>query len=449
MSASAPGWRIRPPATLPALMLAALLALAPRLAAAESPPVRVAPTAEERAREAELRRLEDEAKRIRDRQADGERRSREAMREQERLQARMIDVARSARQAEEGLSSAERRLGELEIEMAEKRGALLARRDQMSGLLGALQRVAIFPPEAMLLLPQPPLESVRGAMLMGAALPQLQDRARDLRAELDDLQRLEALSRAEKKQFATAQARLTRERRELDRLIASSAERQRRSAAEVSESAAQLRQIAASAHDLRDLLERLADERREEERRLTDEARRRAAEERARRERAEAEAEARRERAEIEARRAQAASAQRPPPADPRRAVAGAGARTPPASGKIVLAYGQPGEFGAPQRGMTIQTRPEAVVVAPTGGQIVFSGNFRTYGLLLIIEHRDGYVSLLSGLGRLDVGVGRAVAGGEPLGAMGRGGDGPPELYFELRRHGQPINPDPWLAPKG
>jgi septal ring factor EnvC (AmiA/AmiB activator) len=62
----------------------------------------------------------------------------------------------------------------------------------------------------------------------------------------------------------------------------------------------------------------------------------------------------------------------------------------------------------------------------------------------LIIQHSDGYHSLVAGLDRIDEAVGDWLVAGEPVGAMGSGEK--PRLYLELRHNGQPINPLPWLA---
>ena len=93
-----------------------------------------------------------------------------------------------------------------------------------------------------------------------------------------------------------------------------------------------------------------------------------------------------------------------------------------------------------------MQTRPGAQVIAPFDGVVLFAGPFKGYGNLLIIEHGDGYHSLLSGLERLDVGVGQNVLTGEPVGIMST--EGPQKLYIEFRKEGQPVNPGSWFASK-
>jgi septal ring factor EnvC (AmiA/AmiB activator) len=66
----------------------------------------------------------------------------------------------------------------------------------------------------------------------------------------------------------------------------------------------------------------------------------------------------------------------------------------------------------------------------------------------LIIDHGDGYHSLLVGLSRIDAVEGQWLAAGEPVGLMGQPEGARPALYVELRRHGKPVNPLPWLAAK-
>jgi septal ring factor EnvC (AmiA/AmiB activator) len=121
------------------------------------------------------------------------------------------------------------------------------------------------------------------------------------------------------------------------------------------------------------------------------------------------------------------------------------GAVVYPASGTLALRYGEIDEFGVSSKGLTLLTRPGALVVAPYDGQVEFAGPFKGYGQILIIQHGDGYHSLLAGLERIDEAVGNWLVAGEPVGAMSSG-EPKPRLYLELRHNGQPINPLPWLA---
>jgi septal ring factor EnvC (AmiA/AmiB activator) len=120
----------------------------------------------------------------------------------------------------------------------------------------------------------------------------------------------------------------------------------------------------------------------------------------------------------------------------------------PPVIGRIVGRFGQTLDTGLTRKGMKLQTTPGAQVVAPFEGRVVYAGKFRGYGELLIIEHGEGYHSLLSGLARIDSTMGQWVVSGEPVGVMGRSNRRKPVLYIELRRNGQPINPLPWLSAK-
>jgi septal ring factor EnvC (AmiA/AmiB activator) len=114
-------------------------------------------------------------------------------------------------------------------------------------------------------------------------------------------------------------------------------------------------------------------------------------------------------------------------------------------SGRLVRRYGDADELGQTNHGLVLEARPGAQVVAPFDGRIMFAGPFRGYGQILIIEHGDGYHSLLAGLERIDGAVGQWLVAGEPVAAM-KTGEAKPRLYLELRRNGQPINPLPFLA---
>jgi septal ring factor EnvC (AmiA/AmiB activator) len=117
-----------------------------------------------------------------------------------------------------------------------------------------------------------------------------------------------------------------------------------------------------------------------------------------------------------------------------------------PVVGRVVGRYGEESDSGLISKGITIETRPGAQVVAPHEGRVAFAGPFRGYGQLLIIEHGEAYHSLMAGFDRIDAVIGQLVFGGEPVGVMGYPDDGKPNLYLELRRNNRPVDPLPWFA---
>ncbi|HBF60983.1 MAG TPA: peptidase M23, partial [Methyloceanibacter sp.] len=125
-----------------------------------------------------------------------------------------------------------------------------------------------------------------------------------------------------------------------------------------------------------------------------------------------------------------------------------------PAQGRRTQGFGDTDAEGAALQGVSLRTRAEARVTSPADGWVVYSGPFRSYGQLLIINAGGGYHILLAGMSRIDVSLGQFVLAGEPIAVMGNAiapgnrGDqnSRPVLYVEFRKDGQPIDPGPWWA---
>jgi len=99
------------------------------------------------------------------------------------------------------------------------------------------------------------------------------------------------------------------------------------------------------------------------------------------------------------------------------------------------------------QKGLDIRARMGTDVRAVADGTVVFAGWMRGYGNLLILDHGQGYHSLMAHLSQFERAVGDAVNVGEVVGAVGDSASlKGPYLYFELRRGGQAIDPAPWLS---
>jgi len=94
---------------------------------------------------------------------------------------------------------------------------------------------------------------------------------------------------------------------------------------------------------------------------------------------------------------------------------------------------------------LTYATAPDAQVISPADGTVLFAGPYHKSGQVLILRMADGYDVVLAGLDRLDVRSDDHILAGEPVGAMSKFGL-QPRLYFELRQNGRGMNPAPYIA---
>jgi septal ring factor EnvC (AmiA/AmiB activator) len=118
-----------------------------------------------------------------------------------------------------------------------------------------------------------------------------------------------------------------------------------------------------------------------------------------------------------------------------------------PVAGKIVRRYGSTQAAGKIRsRGVQIASDAGSDVHAIARGRVVFADWLRGFGLLLIIDHGGGYMSLYGHNSSLYKEVGAAVDGHEVIAAVGNsGGLSAPGLYLELRKGGRPFDPGAWF----
>ena len=118
-----------------------------------------------------------------------------------------------------------------------------------------------------------------------------------------------------------------------------------------------------------------------------------------------------------------------------------------PVKGKVSARFGTPRDSGKLKwQGIMIDTHEGADVRAVAPGTGGFADWMRGYGLLLIIDHGDGYMSLYGQNQALHKNAGDPVADGETIASVGdSGGRNSNGLYFEIRYQGKPSNPLAWL----
>jgi septal ring factor EnvC (AmiA/AmiB activator) len=399
--------------------------------------------------------------------------------ERERINARLLETAALIQRSEGQLTRIEARLGELEAQEKLLRGSLQQRHGQIAKLLGALQRMGRNPPPVMMTRRDDALEMVRSAMLLATTFPELRDQALSLSGKLDELVRIVAENRAEGEKLKAETDRLNEQRTKLAGLMQEKKQTLTERQSELVKVRQAANEISKSVADLNELIHRL-------DRTITEST-----------DLGKYDAEARHEPTVAKAAANAPATAGAPgadkpvdtpraagsepkpgeaaPPARPEVVVlapstAGqvlgstgrikpaipfhqAKARLPlPAQGRRVLAFGEKTQYGGESKGIVLETRSGAQITSPCDGWIVYAGEFRSYGKLLIINAGGGYHVLLAGLSRIDVQPGQFVLAAEPVGTVsgaaaksqGNAQEGAPVLYVEFRKDGRPIDPDPW-----
>ncbi|MBY0224382.1 MAG: peptidoglycan DD-metalloendopeptidase family protein [Hyphomicrobium sp.] len=383
--------------------------------------------------------------------------------ERGKINQRLQETALQIQESESRLTVIENRLGELEIQEKMIRGSLAQRQGQISTLLAALQRMGRNPPPVIVTKRKDALEMVRSAMLLASAFPGMRTQALELADQLSQLMRVVDESRAKAETEKAENARLN----DLKTQLAGFMEEKRRSILERQDELRQVRDaandISKSVSDLNDLITQLG-------KTVQDNTGLGAYD--------------------AEVRTAEAAPAPAPAvlttPTDPNgTSTSPAGEATDvvvmapvetaavmsnpgrikpaipfqqargklplPVSGKRVLSYGERTQYGSQSKGLVMETRSAAQVTSPCDGWVLYAGEFRSYGKLLIIDAGGGYNVVLAGLSQIDVQPGEFILAAEPVGTMmtvkkepAGAAFGAPVLYIEFRKEKQPIDPDPW-----
>lgn len=117
-----------------------------------------------------------------------------------------------------------------------------------------------------------------------------------------------------------------------------------------------------------------------------------------------------------------------------------------PVAGRLVASFGQVRAGGVKWDGLLVAGAAGSPVRAVYHGRVVYADWLSGLGLLVIVDHGDGYLSLYGHNERLYKEVGERVTAGDTIATVGdSGGRARPELYFEIRKGGRPVDPRPWF----
>ncbi|MBC2836269.1 murein hydrolase activator EnvC family protein [Paragemmobacter straminiformis] len=280
-----------------------------------------------------------------------------------------------------------------------------AQRDRISQLVGVLSQLESEPGPLLLLHPSGPLGTVRSGMMLADVTPAMQAEAMRLKGELEELRDLRDLQLAAGETLANGLTQAQAARSALSQAISDRTELPKGFA----EDPAALRGLLESADTLDAFASGLA------------------------------------------------------PAEDDENYFITAKGRLPlPALGTVLLRPNEADANGVARPGLTLATRPRALVTAPWPSTIRYRGPLLDYGNVIILEPGGGYLLVIAGMETVYGEVGEVVDAGAPLGLMGgadpeladllsvsQEGGGAAEtetLYMEVRQGAEPVDPSEWFA---
>lgn len=299
-------------------------------------------------------------------------------------------------------------------------------RAQMMELIAALQRLEISPPPGAATTPNDAIKAAQASQLMRGISEGLQSRADNLGLILDTLETTRAELSQQQAALRANQTQLEKRRQDTQKHVKRKTELQKSIEADRKAALAEVNRLAAESQNLRDLIANFEAEAANIGPRLKPGKGGKSAP--------------------AAKRKSQPAKAVKLPKGTVSFAKA-KGRMTRPITGPLLRNY------GSGEKGLTYQGTARGQVLAPYAGRVEFSGPFKNYDQVVILNVGDGYFILLTGLGEVFAQAGDNVRLGEPVGTLpyrgtSRAANSNPNLYIELRKDGKPLNPAPWFEPR-
>ncbi|MDB5459149.1 MAG: Peptidase [Caulobacteraceae bacterium] len=308
------------------------------------------------------------------------------------LRAQLLQLAAVEAAGERGTGDKRSHLDRLNAREQALTARLGASQNATARLLGVLALFRRDPPPALLVHPNSAKDAVRAQILARALAPELQGRSRALAFQVDDLKRLRRQVEGASEDLFRSESELAEQRATLETQMAKLAVLQRGLVADAQANEAALRTLAEKSRIPAELIARLPSQ----------------------------------------------ADALGPAPTR----------FVEPVQGRIVSRYG-PLAKGGPSEGYRWAASAGAPVLAPAAGLVEYGGPLKDYGVILILRTGGAYHLVLAGLGATSAVVGRTVAAGEPVGRMADDAGSAPELYMEVRRGGETVDPGRWFKIAG
>ncbi len=328
--------------------------------------------------------------------------------ELEAMQERSAGLAERLQISERRVSAQEASLAEVNADLAAKQKDFAARADDYARTVVNLMRMRELPPTAFFTSPEQMRTMMRTAGALQETNATLVAQTKQLKKDLAQLKALQAAAKEREARTRSEKASLAAEQDNLTRTIADRQKLADKLEEDHAKSTEKVAELSRQSQSLQELIGKLE-----------------------------------------ENSRVRAAGRGRAPVMDNVREFEGRkNALRAPVAGSLLHRFGEHKNANETYRGLVFHARPGATVVAPYDGEVVFTGPFRDYGRMVLIKHKNGFISLIAGLGDISTGLNQTVIRGEPIGTMPNTSEA--DAYIELRdKDAKPIDPGDWFANVG
>ncbi len=324
-----------------------------------------------------------------------------AEREMETMRTRATNLAEALQASEARVTHQEEALAKANAAYAQKRHEFEERKAEYATTVLSMLRMRTLPATSFASSREDNAQLLRTASVLQKTNTAIAAKAARLKADMDDVKQLQGIAKARDASTRSEQAKLKTEREKLARELTERQKVQAKLTADHARAEAKVLALSRSSKSLQELIGKLAEEEKS--------------------------------------------------PLAPKSTAklrdfgSKKGSLKTPVGGTILHRFGEKQDANGTYRGMVFKTRANATVVAPYDGEIVFTGPFRDYGKMVLIKHKNGFISLIAGLGKISANLNQAAIRGEPIGTMPDAGD--LEAYIELRDpSAKPIDPADWFA---
>lgn len=322
----------------------------------------------------------------------------------------LINISSDIQKNESNLKTLQLRIENLENKKNDISETISNDRNSIAKLMSALIRIRRTPPESFFARNKEPYETAQSISIMRNLLPSIERHAEQLEATLKDLDAVTIDLKSRRKDLITESELLQTRRIKLSTLLSKRKNLYSKIDSDIKKHEVAIQKISLQAKNLEDLVKRI-----------------------------------KKQEIELENKRQKENKLKRKKPS----IKPSQNARLP-ISGIIRTSYNATDELGAKSKGLTIEGRTESLVIAPMNGTVSYTGTFKRYGNIVIIEHSDNYHSLIAGLGEITAITGTQIKAGEPVGTLPNSSLNPrPTVYYELRKNGKPVNPTQKFAGLG